>query len=103
MEPSWTLIPILCNSFYDDFSFYFAVTLAEHAADDLRLQVEENEKLEPLKGVELDLTFGQALSDEEMPKAPEPEPVIKTVEGSVTLPSKGSVFADGFIVILMGA
>ncbi|CAH1393217.1 unnamed protein product [Nezara viridula] len=47
------------------------LTLAEHAADDLRLQEEENKNLEPLKGVELKLyTPGQSLSnsDDEMDK-----------------------------------
>ncbi|XP_066901444.1 obscurin isoform X2 [Halyomorpha halys] len=47
------------------------LTLAEHAADDLRLQEEDNKNLEPLKGVELKLyTPEQSLSnsDDEMDK-----------------------------------
>lgn len=54
-----------------NFLLLISVTLAEHAADDLRLQEEENKNLEPLKGVELKLyTPGQSLSnsDDEMDK-----------------------------------
>ncbi|XP_073994362.1 obscurin isoform X3 [Rhodnius prolixus] len=66
-----------------------ALTLAEHEADDLRLQEEENKKLEPLKGVELKFT-GDTLSnsDEEMDKASRKTTVTKKVEeirkGSIT-------------------
>uniref|UniRef100_T1I606 SOS1/NGEF-like PH domain-containing protein n=1 Tax=Rhodnius prolixus TaxID=13249 RepID=T1I606_RHOPR len=66
-----------------------ALTLAEHEADDLRLQEEENKKLEPLKGVELKFT-GDTLSnsDEEMDKASRKTTVTKKVEGKYSVVKK---------------
>ncbi|XP_014257942.1 obscurin isoform X8 [Cimex lectularius] len=45
-----------------------ALTLAEHAADDLRLKEDDNKNIVPLKGIELDTVPGQ-LSDEDMDKS----------------------------------
>lgn len=62
------------------------MTLAEHAADDLRLQEEENKNLEPLKGVELKLYSPiENSSEEDMDKysASRRTSLSKRVEGMI--------------------